>query len=147
MTPNPGRLSRFWWRLKTALPVKVWYTRTAYGIGGDIVFEPRKGLYMLELATGRESTILGNDVSPWAISVDRNWLAYSSELFPPNPVCVMNLQSGAEACFPQLPAGDSRGTGNACLSPDAQYVAWMEADGSLMAEVPNFNSHRPGGAI
>ena len=39
-----------------------------------------------------------------------------------------------------LPASDPRGTGNACLSPDAGYVAWMEADGSLMAEVPNFKT-------
>ena len=122
-------------------PTKIWYTRTAYGIGGDIVFEPRKGLFVLDLATGQASTLLDNNTSPWDVSMDREWVAYGSAPFPPNPICMKNLGSGAEACFPMLPAAnDSRGTGEAVLSPDAQHVAWMEADGSLMAEVPNFNT-------
>jgi hypothetical protein len=121
-------------------PTKVWYTRTAYGIGGDIVFEPRKGLFVLDLATGQESTVLDNSVSPWAISTDRNWVAFSSGLVPANPVCVKNLQGGVEVCFPQLPASEPRGTGDAYLSPDAQYVAWMEGDGWQMAETPSFTA-------
>jgi len=39
-------------------PTKVWYTRMAYGIGGDIVFEPRKSLFVLDIATGQVDTIL-----------------------------------------------------------------------------------------
>ena len=121
-------------------PTKIWYTRTAYGIGGDIVFEPRKGLFVLDLATGQSNTLLDNNTSPWDISVDREWVAYASAPFPPNPICMKDLGSGVEACFPMLPADDPRGTGETVLSPDAGYVAWMEADGSLMAEVPNFKA-------
>jgi len=55
-------------------------------------------------------------------------------------MCLRNLQSGAELCFPALPASEPRGVGNAFFSPDAQYVAWMEGDGSQMTEVPNFKA-------
>ena len=121
-------------------PTKVWFTHTAYGIGGDIVFEPRKGLFILDLATGQDITILANDASPWAVSTDRKWIAYTSNLLPPNSMCVENLDLGSEACFPALSADDPRGAGDAVLSPDAQYVAWMEGDGWQMAEVPNFTA-------
>ena len=121
-------------------PTKIWYTRTAYGIGGDIVFEPRKGLFVLDLATGQESTLLDENVSPWAISADRNLVAYTSSLTPPNSMCLKDLRSGAEMCFPALPAGEPRGAGQAFLSPDAAYVAWMEGDGVQMGETPSFKA-------
>ena len=126
--------------VKDGIPTKVWFTRTAYGIGGDIVFEPRKGLFILDLATGQDITILENDASPWAVSTDRNWVAYTSNLLPPNSMCVKNLDLEAEACFPALPADEPRGAGDAVLSPDAQFVAWMEGDGWQMADVPNFTA-------
>jgi len=127
--------------VENGTPTKVWYTRTAYGIGGDIVFEPRKGLFVLDLASGQANTLLDNNTSPWDISIDKEWVAYGSAPFSPNPICMKNLGSGAEVCFPMLPAvNDSRGSGEAVLSPNAQYVAWMEAEGSLMAEVPNFKT-------
>lgn len=119
-------------------PTQVWYTRIAYGIGGDIVFEPRKGLFVLDIATGQATTILDNNLSPWAISDDKEWVAFSAAGTQNNSMCVKNLGTGAELCFPALPASEPRGAGNAFLSPDAQYLAWMEADGWLMAEVPSF---------
>jgi hypothetical protein len=121
-------------------PTKVWYTRTAYGIGGDIVFEPRKGLFVLDLATGQESTILENDSSPWAISTDREWVVFATPHLPPNSMCVKNLNTGADVCFPALLASEPRGAGDAVLSPDAGYLAWMEGDGWQMAEVPSFTA-------
>jgi len=122
------------------IPIKVWYTRIAYGIGGDIVFEPRKGLFVLDLASGQASTLLDNSVSPWSISQDKNWLAYAAAGTQTNSMCIKNLQTGAELCYPAFPASEPRGVGNAFISPDAQYVAWMEGDGSQMAEVPNFKT-------
>jgi hypothetical protein len=119
---------------------KIWYTRIAYGIGGDIVFEPRKGLFVLDMATGQASTILDNSVSPWAISTDREWVAYASPNVPPNSMCLKNLGSGTEVCYPALSASEPRGAGDAFLSPDAGYVAWMEGDGWQMAEVPSFTA-------
>jgi hypothetical protein len=122
-------------------PTKIWYTRTAYGIGGDIVFEPRKGLFVFDLLTGQESTVLDENVSPWAISADRIVVAYTSGLVPANSMCVKALPGGPEACFPALPAANEpRGAGNAVLSPDAQYVAWMEGDGGQMGETPTFTA-------
>lgn len=135
------------WALKPILleaengtPTKIWYTRIAYGIGGDIVYEPRKGLFTYELASGQTNTVLDNSLSPWDISGDKNWFAYSVNGTQSNSMCIKNIQTNAEVCFPALPASESRGAGNAFFSPDAQYVAWMEADGSQMGEVPNFKS-------
>jgi hypothetical protein len=123
---------------QTGTPTKIWYTRVAYGIGGDIVFEPRKGLSILDLSTGKENTILEEAVSPWAISADRNLVAYTSDLIPPNSMCLKDLRSGAETCFPALLASEPRGAGDAFLSPDAGYVAWMEGDGWQMGETSSF---------
>ena len=135
------------WAIKPVLveaengtPAKIWYTRIAYGIGGDIVFEPRKGLFTLDLATGQAITILDNNVSPWDISEDRNWCAYSASETQNNSLCIKNLQTGAEVCFPALPAGEPRGAGDAYFSPNARYVAWMEGEGWQMAEVPSFKA-------
>jgi hypothetical protein len=135
------------WAIKPVLveaengtPTQVWYTRMAYGIGGDIVFEPRKGLFVLDLATGQETTVLDNDSSPLAISNDRGWVVYATPHLPPNSICTKNLGTGAEVCFLALSAGEPRGAGDAVLSPDAGYVAWMEGDGWQMAEVPSFTA-------
>ena len=122
------------------LPAKVWYTRIAYGIGGDIVFEPRKSLFFLDVATGQVETILNDGAAPWAISSDINWVAYSAAGSQNNSMCIKNPGIGEEVCFPALPASEPRGAGNAFFSPQAQYVAWMEGDGSQMAEVPNFKA-------
>jgi hypothetical protein len=121
-------------------PTRIWYTRTAYGIGGDIVFEPRKGLYILDLVSGQASTILNDDVSPWAISTDKNLVAYTSGLATPNSMCLKDLRSGAQMCFPALPAGEPRGAGDGFISPDAGYIAWMEGDGGQMGETPTFTA-------
>ena len=126
--------------VENGTPTRVWYTRIAYGIGGDIVFEPRKGLFALDLASGQASTILNNNVSPWDISEDRNWVAYAAAGTQSNSMCVKSFQNNAEICFPALPASEPRGAGNAFFSPNAQYVAWMEGDGWQMAEVPTFKS-------
>lgn len=121
-------------------PVKVWYTRIAYGIGGDIVFEPRKGLFVYMIATGQTNPVLDNTVAPWDISKDKNWFAYSFNEAQENSMCIKNVQTRAELCYPALPAGEPRGAGNAHFSPDSQYIAWMEGDGWQMAEVPSFKS-------
>jgi hypothetical protein len=122
------------------LPTKVWYTRIAYGIGGDIVFEPRKSLFVLDVATGQVDTILNDGAAPWTISSDINWVAYSAAGSQNNSMCIKNPWIGEDVCFPALPASEPRGAGSAFFSPDAQYVAWMEGDGYQMAEVPNFKA-------
>ena len=125
---------------KDGIPTKIWYTRIAYGIGGDIVFEPHKGLFVLDIATGQGDTIVNDNVAPWAISPATNWVAYSAAGSQNNSMCMKYLGIGEEVCFPALPASEPRGAGNAFLSPDAQYLAWMEGEGYQMAEVPSFKA-------
>ena len=55
-------------------------------------------------------------------------------------MCLKNVQGGAELCYPTLPANEFRGSGDAFISPDAQYIAWMEGDGWQMAETPTFTA-------
>ena len=119
---------------------QVWYTRIAYGIGGDIVFEPRKALFSLDYLTRQATTLLDNNLSPWAISKDHHWVAYSAAGTQSNSMCLKNFQTNMDICFPAIPASEPRGAGNGILSPDALYVAWMEGDGYQMAEVPSFKS-------
>ena len=114
----------------------VWYTMAAWGIGGDIIFEPRKGLKYLDMSTGTVNEILNRDMSPWDISPDRNWVAFSTIT---GPMRVLNRQTGEIFSFPLLPDSD-RGAGDARLSPDGKYVAWMEGGGWTMAENPNFHA-------
>lgn len=121
-------------------PTQIWYTRIAYGIGGDIVYEPRKGLFTFELASGQTNTVLDNNLSPWDISADKNWFAYSINDTQSNSMCIKNIQTGADMCFPALPASEPRGAGNAFFSPDDSYVTWMEGDGRQMAETPDFKA-------
>jgi hypothetical protein len=114
----------------------VWYTMAAWGIGGDIVFEPRKGLKYLDMSSGMVTEILNRNMAAWDVSPDRSWVAYSTIS---GPVSILNRQTGDTFTFPLLP-DSNRGAGNACISPDGRYVAWMEGSGWTMAENPDFHA-------
>lgn len=119
-------------------PLGVWYTYAAWGIGGDIVFEPRNGLYYLDLASGQSNELLDRNHNPSSLSFDQTWVAYSPVNWDtPQPLSIRNLSTGENYTIPLIPESD-RGAGNATFSPDNQYVAWMEGSGYMMAEVPNF---------
>lgn len=123
------------------IPTRVWYTRIAYGIGGDIVFEPRKSLSYLDVASGQTFQVMENEASPWNLSPDRTWAAYSNTgSGMPGGMALRNLQTGANVAYTSIPAAEPRGAGDARFSPDGQYLAWMEGDGWLMAEVPSFRA-------
>jgi LysM repeat protein len=114
----------------------IWYTMAAWGIGGDIVFEPRKGMKYLDMTNGMLNEILNRDMAAWDVSPDRTWVAYSRIS---GPVSVLNQLTGEEFSYPLLP-DSNRGAGNACISPDGLYVAWMEGSGWTMAENPDFHA-------
>ena len=114
----------------------VWYTMSAWGIGGDIVFEPRKGMKYLDMTNGMVNEILNRDMAAWDVSPDRTWVAYSTIS---GPVSVLNRRTGETFTYPLLP-DSNRGAGNACISPDGLYVAWMEGSGWTMAENPDFHA-------
>jgi len=114
----------------------VWYTMTAWGIGGDIVFEPRKGMKYLDMSNGMVNEILNRDKAAWDVSPDRTWVSYSSIS---GPLSILNRHTGEAFTFPLLP-DSNRGAGDARISPDGQYVAWMEGSGWTMAENPDFRA-------
>lgn len=126
-------------------PQGVWYSLMPFGIGGDIVFAPHKGLYYLDVSAGGTDTLfLVDDFNPVGLSPDLNWVAYAPAdngfVSGENPTLTLyNMYTAVSVDIPINPASD-RGAGNAVFSPDNQYVAWMEGSGWLMAETPNFHS-------
>jgi hypothetical protein len=98
---------------ETGILKGVWYTMAAWGIGGDIVFEPRKGMKYLDMTNGMVNEILNRDMAAWDVSPDRTWVAYSTIS---GPVSVLNRLTGEAFSYPLLP-DSNRGAGNACISP------------------------------
>ncbi len=123
--------------------IGVWYSKHPWGIGGDIVFDPRRTLSYLELQSGVAYQYLGAEANPSALSADREWVAYTNDTSVGAGVGAMairNFFTGENISYPLLNAVDQRGAGEASFSPNNQYLAWMEANGWQMAETPNFHS-------
>lgn len=119
-------------------PTGVYYTTVPYGIGGDIVFEPRRTLSFLDLATYQSWELLGIGSSPSAFSPDLSWLAFTPTQAGPLSIApIANLSN--PITLPLLPDSE-RGAGAAVFSPDNQYVAWKEGRGWMMSETPNFQA-------
>jgi LysM repeat protein len=114
----------------------IWYTMAAWGIGGDVVFEPRKGLKYLDMSNGMLTEILNRDQAAWDVSLDRNRVAYSRLS---GPLSILNRSTGETITFPLL-LDSNRGAGDARISPDGLYVAWMEGSGWTMAEDSDFHA-------
>ena len=124
-------------RTEGGQPTGVWYTYTPYGIGGDIVFPPHSGLHYLALTTGASTEVLAREMSPSSVSPDQAWIAFVPG--SAGPLTIRNLATGKESVFPLLPDSD-RGAGRAVFSPGNQYVAWMEARGSMWADPSTFQT-------
>ena len=124
-------------------PSAIWYSKRPWGIGGDIVFEPRRTLFYLALGSGQSTQFLGADANPCALSVDRKWLAYTNSddaITGVGQMMIRNLETGQNLSYPLQSAEEQRGAGAASFSPDNQHLAWMEGSGWQMAETPSFHS-------
>ena len=124
-------------------PIGVWYSKRPWGIGGDIVFHPRRTLSYLDLRSGTSSQYLGLEANPSAISADRKWLAYTNDedaVAGFGSMTIHNIATGENFSFPLQNAVDQRGAGAASISPNNQYLAWMEGNGWKISETPNFHS-------
>jgi hypothetical protein len=119
-------------------PLGLYYTTVPYGIGGDLVFEPRRSLYYLDLVSYQSQELLGIGSSPSGFSPDLTWLAYTPLYAGPLTFAHSSDLSNS-ITLPLLPDSD-RGAGDAVFSPDNQYIAWKEGSGWLMAEVPDFHA-------
>jgi hypothetical protein len=121
----------------------IFYTLQPWGIGGDIVFPPRAGLFQLNLEHLENILHLTEDFNPIGLSPDNTFVAYTQQNNvvndPHTNVTIYNLVTTAGRPI-DLASGSDRGAGYAVFSPNNQYVAWMEGSGWQMAEVPNFHS-------
>jgi hypothetical protein len=119
-------------------PIGIWYSLTPWGIGGDIVFEPRQGLFYLDLTSNRVAEHVDPSINPSSFSPDLTWLAYTMDDMEQPLIIMPDLDTERAITFP-LAAESNRGAGNAVFSPDNQFVAWMEGSGMRLAAVPDFN--------
>jgi hypothetical protein len=119
------------------VPLGFWFSHQAYGIG-DVIFAPQKGLFYYNQATNSIAPVLDETRRPLAISQDHNWVA-SNAFGGDKSVTALNINTNTQAYYPLLANSDD-GAGNVTFSPDSNYIAWMEASGSFMMDVPNFHS-------
>ncbi len=118
--------------------VGIWYTTVPYGIGGDIVFEPRQNLSYLTVATYQTQSYLDSTKAPVGLSDDQTWIAYTAA-GGAAPINIVNSSNPATTVSIPLDTTSDRGAGDAFFSPDNHYIAWKEASGSLANQPPNFH--------
>ena len=116
----------------------VWYTTVPYGIGGDIVFEPRKTLNYLDLSIYQINTYLDMTKGPAGISPDQTWVAYTPSGGNGPMSIVHNFDFSTAITLPLRPDSD-RGSGEAVFSPDNNYIGWKEAGGTITVQPPTFH--------
>lgn len=142
--------------IKGDQPAGIWYTTVPYGIGGNIVFEPRRTLNYLDLSNYQILTYLTLTQAPVGLSEDQTWVAYTSA-GGTGPLTLMHDFDNTSVISLPLNPDSDRGAGEAVFSPDNQYVAWKEAsdvnlgenalvhqtiriasvNGSILAEIPD----------
>lgn len=122
-------------------PTGVWFTEMAYGIGGDIVFAPRYGLFFLDMANPYNiQQFEGRERNPQGLSLSLAWYATTGGYSDGDlSLTIKNVVDGRVRNFPLLAASD-RGAGYAVFSPDDSKVAWMEGSGWMMSDTPNFTA-------
>jgi hypothetical protein len=117
-------------QMKDNTPSGLWFTRTPWGIGGEIVFPYYEGLSFYDLSSGTLSEVLPPEAQFNSISPDQTWVAYSMRRETGSVFYNLDLNGGEPIFLPTLPEND-RGAGNGLFSPSNKYIAWREAKGSL----------------
>lgn len=119
-------------------PSGLWYTTVPYGIGGDIVFDPRSGLNYLDLSEYTINAFLDMKKTPVGISDDQTWVAYTPSGGNGAMSILHNFDNSTLLTFPMREDTD-RGSGDAVFSPDNHYLAWREAGGRLADQPSSFH--------
>lgn len=126
---------------EAGIATKIWFTHSAWGIGGDIIYPVNNSLYSIDMTTGDVVQHLEKTCSFQGLSQDFTWAACRTSDGNGNfGYSIHNLQNGSTVSF-QVNSSSDRGAGYGIFSPDDLYVAWIEASGSHMAEVPDYQSH------
>ena len=122
-------------------PQTVWYTHSAWGIGGvDLIFPINRGLYTYDLADNQASQALDPERNYQGISPDLRYAGSTAfDAQADQSMTVTGIFSGQETVFPLRPDSE-RGSGYAVFSPDSQLAAWLEAGGSFAAEPSSYHS-------
>ena len=125
----------------SGMPQGVWYTKTAWGIGGfDLFFPITRGLYFFDLTNGDNLQVIDPEQSFQGLSPDFSYAAsVDFDMEGDKTLQVHQLNTGAVVKFPLNPASD-RGAGFAVFSPDNRFTGWMEVEGSWMPDPPTFKS-------
>jgi hypothetical protein len=125
---------------ESGIATKIWYTFAAWGIGGDIIYPVNQSLYSFDMTNGNTIQHLDKNCSVQGLSQDFTWAACrTSDSNGTQGYFIQNLENGISVSF-SLDPSSSRGAGFGVFSPDNTYVAWLEASGSHMAEVPDYHS-------
>jgi hypothetical protein len=121
-------------------PQGVWYTKTAWGIGGvDLIFPITRGLYFFDLTNGDNLQYIDPDHSFQGISPDLSYAGtVDFDMAGDRAMTVVNLTSNQKTTFAMGSSSD-RGSGFAVFSPDNKFAAWLEASGSMVSEPSNFH--------
>ena len=118
----------------------IWYTLSAWGIGGDIIFPVNQGLYYFDMTSGSSFQFAGAECNPQGLSQDLNWAACRGGNSDGGySYFIKNTAANTAVDFP-LDSASDRGAGYGVFSLDNSYIAWLEASGSHMAETPNYHS-------
>lgn len=122
-------------------PKTVWYTQSAWGIGGvDLIFPINRGLYAYDLSANQPGQALDSTRNFQGISPDMRLAASTAfDAQADQSLTVNDFASGQQVAFP-LRANSERGAGYAVFSPDGLLVAWLEAGGSFAAEPSTYHS-------
>ena len=118
----------------------VWYTFSAWGIGGDIIFPVDQGLYYFDMINGNNYQVLDKNCKLQGFSHD--FSSAACQHYDTNGTysySVKNLSTSTTVNYTLDPSSD-RGAGYGVFSQDGAYVAWLEASVSHMAEVPDYHS-------
>jgi len=121
-------------------PQGVWYTKTAWGIGGvDLIFPITRGLYFFDLTNGDNLQYIDPDRSFQGISPDLSYAGtVDFDMAGDRAMTVVNLASSQKTTF-SLDSSSDRGSGFAVFSPNNKFAAWLEASGSMVSEPSNFH--------
>ena len=121
-------------------PQGVWYTKTGWGIGGaDLIFPITRGLYFFDLTNENNLQYIDADRSFQGISPDLSYAGtVDFDMEGDRAITVINLANSHQTSFALDPASD-RGAGFTVFSPNNQFAAWLEANGSMISEPFNFH--------
>ena len=121
-------------------PQGVWYTKTGWEIGSaNLIFPITRGLYFFDLTNGDNLQYIDAGRSFRGISPDLSYAGtVDFNMAGDRAMTITNLANSQQTPFALDPASD-RGAGFAVFSPNNQFVAWLEASGSMISEPSNFH--------